>query len=287
MSPATSRHAPRPVVLCFGLATLCAMGFAAAYVLNLSTPLLGTILGVSLALIALALGIWSHLLDAEEPEYVEERSIGPTPSAQFDHFTEALTESVVPRSGFLWGMFGVSVATLGAAVLFPLRSLLPPMSEVPDQVLSENPWSKGRRLMTDQLQPITPDDLEEGGVLTVFPEGSDIRQDVGATLLVRVSPDQLELPADRSNWAVDGVVAYSKLCTHAGCPVGLYADEPAQLLCPCHHSVFNVLDGARPVQGPASHPLPQLPLALDSDGFLVADGGFSGPVGAAWWGYEE
>jgi ubiquinol-cytochrome c reductase iron-sulfur subunit len=85
---------------------------------------------------------------------------------------------------------------------------------------------------------------------------------------------------------VDGVVAYSKLCTHAGCPVGLYADKPAQLLCPCHHSVFNVLDGARPMQGPASHPLPQLPLALDSDGFLVAAGGFSGPVGAAWWGYQ-
>jgi len=275
------------IVACFALATLGALAFALCYGFDLGSEALGASIGGAFAFVGLGLAVWSQMIDDREPEYVEERAIGPTPSAQFDHFTEALTESVVPRAGFLWGMFGVSVATLGAAVLFPLRSLLPPMSEVPDKVLSENPWSKGRRLMTDQLQPITPDDLEDGSVLTVFPEGSDTRQDVGATLLIRVSPDQLELPADRSNWAVDGVVAYSKLCTHAGCPVGLYADEPAQLLCPCHHSVFNVLDGARPVQGPASHPLPQLPLALDTDGFLIADGGFSGPVGAAWWGYEE
>jgi ubiquinol-cytochrome c reductase iron-sulfur subunit len=278
--------APRPVVACFGLATLCAMGFAAAYVLDLSTPVLGAVLGGSLALIALALALWSHRIDAVEPDYVEERAIGPTSPDQFEHFRQALTETPVPRSGFLWGMFGMSVATLGAAVLFPLRSLLPSMAEVPDDVLSESAWSKGRRLMTDELQPVKPDDLEVGSVLTVFPQDSDTRQDVSATLLIRVSPDELQLPADRSNWAVDGVVAYSKLCTHAGCPVGLYADQSAQLLCPCHHSVFNVLDGAEPMQGPASHPLPQLPLALDDDGFLVANGPFSGPVGAAWWGYR-
>ena len=282
----SSGPAPRPVVLCFGLATLCAMGFAAAYVLDLSTPVLGAVLGGSLALIALALALWSHGIDTEEPDYVEERAVGPTSSEQFEHFRRALTESPVPRAGFLWGMFGLSVTTLGAALLFPLRSLLPSMSEVPDEVLSESAFSKGRRLMTDALQPVKPDDLDIGGVLTVFPENSDTRQDVGATLLIRVSPDQLRLPADRTNWAVDGVVAYSKLCTHAGCPVGLYADQPAQLLCPCHHSVFSVLDGAQPMQGPASHPLPQLPLALDADGNLVANGPFSGPVGAAWWGYE-
>jgi ubiquinol-cytochrome c reductase iron-sulfur subunit len=253
---------------------------------DLSTPVLGAVLGGSLALIALALALWSHRLETEEPDYVEERSVGPTPPDEFEHFRKALTESPVPRSRFLWGLFGTSVGTLGAAVLFPLRSLLPPMDVVPDKVLSESPWRKGRRLMTDELLPLKPDDLEVGGVVTVFPEGTDIRQDVGATLVIRVPPDQLELPADRSNWSVDGVVAYSKLCTHAGCPVGLYADQQAQLLCPCHHSVFNVLDGAQPMQGPASHPLPQLPLALDSDGNLVADGDFSGPVGAAWWGYR-
>jgi ubiquinol-cytochrome c reductase iron-sulfur subunit len=279
--------APKGVVVAFLAATVCAMGFAAAYVVNLSTPVLGAVLGVSLALIGLALALWSKRLEAEEPEYVEERAIGPSPREQFEHFEQALTESPVPRSRFLWGMFATSVMTLGAAVAFPLRSLLPDMGEVPDDVLSTSPWTKGRRLMTSELAPIKPDDLEIGSVLTVFPENYDTRQDVAATLLLRVDPTRLQLPPSRSTWAVDGVLAYSKLCTHAGCPVGLFADEPAQLLCPCHHSVFNVLDGAQPMQGPASHPLPQLPLALDAAGYLIADGPFSGPVGAAWWGYRE
>jgi ubiquinol-cytochrome c reductase iron-sulfur subunit len=278
--------APRSVVVCFALATIAAMGFAAAYVLDLGTPVLGAVLGGALALIALALGAWSKVLEAEQPDFVEERAVGPTPPEQFEHFEKALSGSPVPRSRFLWGMFGTSVLTVGAALLFPLRSLLPSLSVVPDDVLSESPWAKGRRLMTEDLAPVRPDDLEVGEVVTVFPEGSSTRQAFAATLLIRVSSDDLALPPGRDNWAVDGVVAYSKLCTHAGCPVGLYADEPAQLLCPCHHSVFNVLDGARPVQGPASHPLPQLPLAVDQDGMLIADGPFSGPVGAAWWGYE-
>ena len=280
-------NAPRGVTACFGLATLAAIGFAVSYAMGWSTPVLGAALGAALALIALGLGLWSGSLSAAEPDYVEERAVGPTPRDEFAHFSQALAESPVPRSRFLWGMFGAAVATLGAAALFPLRSLLPAMGEVPDQVLSQSPWTRGRRLVTEELRPLKPEDLEVGEVATVFPEGYDTRQDVAATLLVRVPAEQLRLPPGRSNWSVDGVVAYSKLCTHAGCPVGLYADAPAQLLCPCHHSVFNALDGAQPVQGPASHPLPQLPLTVDSEGYLTADGGFSGPVGAAWWGYEE
>ena len=282
----SSPSTPRAVVACFTLATVAAMGFAAAYVLDLSTPVLGAVLGGALALIALALGLWSGRLAAEEPDYVEERAVGPTPPEQFEHFEQALHESPIPRSRFLWGMFATSVVTVGAAMAFPLRSLLPSMSQVPDEVLAAGPWSRGRRLMTEEQMPLKPEDLEVGEFATVFPMGYDTREDVGATLLIKVPPEDLRLPPDRSNWSVDGLVAYSKLCTHAGCPVGLYSQTQQQLLCPCHHSVFNVLDGAQTVQGPASHPLPQLPLALDPEGYLMADGGFSGPVGAAWWGYE-
>lgn len=278
--------APRAVVVCFGLGTILAIGFAAAYVLDLSTPALGAVLGSALALIALGLALWSRRLDAEQPDYVEERAVGPTPPEQFEHFAQALHDSPLPRSRFLWGMFGTSVLTLGAAAAFPLRSLLPSMREVPDDVLATSPWSKGRRLMTEEGMPLKPGDLEVGEVATVFPMGYDTRQDIAATLLIKVTPEELRLPPDRSNWSIDGLVAYSKLCTHAGCPVGLYSQTQQQLLCPCHHSVFNVLDGAKTVQGPASHALPQLPLAVDPEGYLMADGGFSGPVGAAWWGYE-
>jgi ubiquinol-cytochrome c reductase iron-sulfur subunit len=87
----------------------------------------------------------------------------------------------------------------------------------------------------------------------------------------------------RENWAIDGVVAYSKLCTHTGCPVGLYQAEAGLLLCPCHQSTFDVLDGARPVFGPAARALPQLPLGRNDRGELVALGDFSSPVGAEFW----
>ncbi len=84
-------------------------------------------------------------------------------------------------------------------------------------------------------------------------------------------------------WVVDGIVAYSKLCTHVGCPVGLYQAQEALLLCPCHQSTFDVLAGAEPIFGPAARPLPQLPLAVDDEGYLVATGDFEAPVGPGFW----
>jgi ubiquinol-cytochrome c reductase iron-sulfur subunit len=85
------------------------------------------------------------------------------------------------------------------------------------------------------------------------------------------------------SWTVDGIIAYSKLCTHAGCPVGLYVQQLGELLCPCHQSVFDILAGATPVAGPAARPLPQLPIAVGADGTLVARGDFSAPVGPGYW----
>jgi ubiquinol-cytochrome c reductase iron-sulfur subunit len=103
-------------------------------------------------------------------------------------------------------------------------------------------------------------------------------------LLIRIRPDQEITPVPgREGWTVEGVVAYSKLCTHVGCPVGLYQPQIAQLLCPCHQSTFDVLDGARPIFGPAARPLPQLPLGLDGRGHLIATGDFSDPVGPGFW----
>ncbi|MGH7735831.1 MAG: ubiquinol-cytochrome c reductase iron-sulfur subunit, partial [Gemmatimonadales bacterium] len=80
-----------------------------------------------------------------------------------------------------------------------------------------------------------------------------------------------------------GYVAYSKLCTHAGCPVGLYQDNTQQLVCPCHQSMFDVLKGAQQTFGPAPRPLPQLPLMVDAEGFLRAQRGYHEPVGPGFW----
>jgi ubiquinol-cytochrome c reductase iron-sulfur subunit len=275
------------VVVSFALATLAGMGFAAGYVLGLGNVWYGGLLGAALMFLAIGLGLWSKLIDQSSPEYVEERDIGPTPAREFESFMDALTAQPVPRSRVLWSMLGVAAGTVGLAALFPVRSLFPQMRIDPQRALESRVYRRGQAIVTEDGTGVKPDDLDLGGVLTVFPEGWNLKEAAGATLLIRVDPARLRLPPDRANWTVDGVVAYSKLCTHAGCPVGLYADESHQLLCPCHHSIFDVLDGAKPVEGPASHPLPMLPLGTDADGFLIARGGFDMPVGAAWWGWPD
>jgi ubiquinol-cytochrome c reductase iron-sulfur subunit len=100
---------------------------------------------------------------------------------------------------------------------------------------------------------------------------------------VKVDPGELQLPPGRESWAPQGNICYSKICTHAGCPVGLFVQALHQLQCPCHQSAFDVLNGARVVFGPAPRPLPQLPITADAEGFLVAQGDFSAPVGPGWW----
>lgn len=276
---------PLVVIVCFALATLCAVLFAVSYGLDLGTPALGGSIGAAFAFLALGLALWAGLNDRAEPEYVEERAVGPTPRAEFEHFTDALMEQPVPRAKVLWSMLGLAFGTIGVATLFPLRSLLPSPGANPDALLSTTAWRRGKRLVDEKGLFVRADDIEVGNVLTAFPENYNRRMAEAATLVIRVDPGELQLPPARRDWAVDGIVAYSKLCTHAGCPVGLYADRSNQLLCPCHHSIFDVLRGAEPVEGPAPHALPQLPLAVDGEGFLTARGDFSGPVGAAWWRY--
>lgn len=279
-------RAPRSVVVAFLLAALGAAGFATSYVLGLGTPALGGCIGGAFAFLAVGLSRWASLISAAEADYVEERAVGPTPEPEYDAFKQALTEQPVPRSWVLWGALGTAVASIGGAALFPLRSMLPAAGFSPDDALQHTEWGDGVRVVTEEGDPVRPDDLEPGGIVTVFPEGLDPRGYVDtATVLIRLDPADVRLPDDRSHWVVDGVIGYSKLCTHAGCPVGLYSDTAHQLMCPCHHSVFDVLDGAKPVEGPAPHPLPQLPLGTDADGYLIARGDFSGPVGPAWGNY--
>jgi len=275
---------PMAVVLAFVVAMLCAAGFATSYTLGLGNEAYGATLGGALAALSLGLGIWSSKVDKAQPDYVEERAVGPSPPETFDAFQKALTDQPVPRQRVLWGMLTVALGSVGGAALFPLRSLFPAESGSPDAILSHTPWAKGRALVTEEGKKIKPSDLSFDSVLNAFPEGLDPDKNVDtSTLLLRVQPDELRLPPERLAWVVDGVVAYSKICTHAGCPVGLYSDSYRQLLCPCHHSIFDVLTGAQPISGPAVRPLPQLPLEVDAEGYLVAGGDFSGPVGPSFW----
>jgi ubiquinol-cytochrome c reductase iron-sulfur subunit len=137
-------------------------------------------------------------------------------------------------------------------------------------------------VVDEEGRPLRPEDVELESVTTVYPEGEVGSADSQA-VLVKVAPELLALSGRGRDWVPEGCVAYSKICTHAGCPVGLYRAEAHELLCPCHQSTFDVLRGATPVFGPAARALPQLPLELDENGYLVAGGDFPEPVGPSFW----
>jgi ubiquinol-cytochrome c reductase iron-sulfur subunit len=143
-------------------------------------------------------------------------------------------------------------------------------------------------------RPLLVDDVEPGTFLTAFPEHADPEQLGAPLVVVRLDPAELRLPPDRAGWAPDGVVAYSKICTHAGCAIALYRSplyEPTSarpaLICPCHYSTFDPAEAGKVLYGPAGRPLPQLPLVVGAKGELRAAGGFSDRVGPSWWGVRS
>jgi len=128
-------------------------------------------------------------------------------------------------------------------------------------------WRAGIRLVDENNRPIGREQLSDGGIETVFPAGNvDLPQ--APAVLIR----------DGANY-----LAFSKVCTHAGCPVALYRHASRQLICPCHQSIFDVEHGAKNVSGPAPRPLPALPLGFDAEGYLIARGDFDAPVGPDDW----
>ena len=241
--------------------------------------------GVLLAVISggIGLGIVTWAKHAMPHDVVtEERESVASSEEDVDAFTADLEAGAerIGRRRLLLGSAAAAVAAFGAALLFPIRSLGPR----PGKDLKHTPYAGGgKRVVTADGAPVKVVDLPEDGVITVWPEGNTDAADA-PTLLIRTRRDQQLRPRrGRETWTVDGIVAYSKLCTHVGCPVGLYQATEALLLCPCHQSTFDVLDGARPIFGPATRSLPQLPLSVNDDGELIATGDFDSPVGPGYW----
>jgi ubiquinol-cytochrome c reductase iron-sulfur subunit len=269
----------RRIAVVLVAATLAALGLTGVYVNGGQPQWEGALLGVSLGGVGLAVILWArHLFPDEEVE--AERPALPSRPEDLDAFLTGFEagERSFARRRFLSRLLAASLGALGLAALFPIRSLGPS----PGRELFRTAWRRGSRLVTEDGRLVRPGDLEVGGVLTVFPQGRPDAED-SATVLIRVEPELLDLPPERAGWAPDGHVAYSKICTHVACPVGLYQETEHRLLCPCHQSTFEVLRAARPVFGPATRPLPQLPLAVDDAGYLVAQGDYPEPVGPGFW----
>ena len=237
----------------------------------------GTLLGVAFASLGWGLIVWANKL-LHQGTFAEARHpLGASASAREEVAESFDRDDVLERRALLWRGLALAAGALGFAALFPLRSLGPRPSG-----LTRTPWRDGTRAVTADGKPVHVDNVPEGSLVTVFPEGHLDSAD-GQAVLVRVPPGLLKVRKGRETWSPRGLIAYSKVCTHAGCPVGLYQAQIQQLLCPCHQSAFDVLDGAKPVFGPAAAPLPQLPLRVDADGTVRAAGDFPDPVGPGFW----
>jgi ubiquinol-cytochrome c reductase iron-sulfur subunit len=312
-APRHANNAERIAAALFVLAFLAGCGFIAAYIaleVGIATlpkgadPVVAALrsnmaLGTSLTVALLALGagsiIWvRHLTpDIEIAEERHDLNSAPADRAAFKKdFAEGAAISQITRRPLLRRTMLLATAPLALAPLVLLRDLGP----LPQTDLRNTVWKKGLRAVTlGGLNPLRPADISTpGSMITVIPEGyqeDDNALAKAGVILIKFGPDEMSFP-DRydggtlvatMNWTVDNIVAYSKICTHVGCPVALYEQTTHHILCPCHQSTFDAANGAWVIFGPAPRPLPQLPLMIDADGYLAAASDFTQPVGPSFW----
>ena len=261
-------------------------------------------LGIALALLAIGIAAihWSKAVMPDK-EHVEDRHAtrgrDETRAAAIEVFEVANEESGFGRRTMVRNsLIAALVASVAPAVvlfrgLAPFNTPTNPIAGDPVALLSHTMWEPGMRLAHDPTgEPIRAADVTIGSAVHVIPqplaglthEDGYLEEKAKAiVLLMRLQPEDLIEPADRADWSYDGIVAYSKVCTHVGCPVALYEQLTHHLLCPCHQSQFDVTDQAKVIFGPAARPLPQLPITVDADGYLVARSDFTEPVGPSFW----
>ncbi len=268
------------VALSFVLSVLATLALGVTFVLGGQPQVEGVLLFVILGGIGMGMVAWGKYLVPQGP-YVQERETLKSELLERQAFLESLErgQRQLGRRPFLTKLMGGAIGLFGLVNLFPfLRSLGPQ----PKKALYSTAWTKGSLVVSPSGTPVTVDTLEIGGALTVFPS-NDVGGAMSQTMLIRVADSDWTTKPGRETWGPNGYLAYSKVCTHAGCPVGLYQELTQQLLCPCHQSLFDVLSGANPVFGPAPRPLPQLPIYFDSSGQLRAQAPYDQPVGPGFW----
>jgi ubiquinol-cytochrome c reductase iron-sulfur subunit len=257
---------------------------------RVSTLLLG--LGMTLGLFGIGFGAvhWAKTL-MPDAEVAEDRHI-TRGSEEVRARAIEIIKLADSESGFSRRKL-IRRSLYGALAFFPLPAIMlfGDLGPNPADTLRHTMWKAGTRLTKDPTgTPIKASDVTVGSVFHVIPEGlSDLSEHKleekakAAVLLVRLNPEDLNEAEERKSWSYDGIVAYSKICTHVGCPVALYEQHTHHLLCPCHQSTFDVTEACKVIFGPASRPLPQLPIAVDSEGYLIAQSDFTEPVGPSFW----
>ena len=304
IDPKAARRREVEVATLFGISTLGTVLFIVGYFTvklegvsgdemleraRLSTLLLGVGLGVALFAIGAGAIHWAKTLMPDD-EVVNERK--PLRSSEEDRaaavasMKEGAGGAGLGRRKLIRNSLLGALAPLGLLAIIPLRDLGP----LPGAKLTGTAWGPGKRLVTDPIgDPIKAADIPIGGVIHVLPAGVEEMEEVlnekakATAIVMRLEPDELKQDPARADWSYNGIVAYSKVCTHVGCPVGLYEQQTHHLLCPCHQSQFDITHEARVIFGPAKRALPQLPITIDSEGYLIARSDFTEPVGPSFW----
>ncbi|HJR37012.1 MAG TPA: Rieske 2Fe-2S domain-containing protein [Nocardioidaceae bacterium] len=306
------KRAERQVVTMFGLAGLCSLLFCVAFFaleigentdtfagMGAQNLALGLSLGLALLLIGVGAIQWARKLMSDH-EIIEARH-GASSSTEDRQtavaaFNQGVSDSGIARRPLIRNSLIGAVALLGLPAIVALRDLGP----LPGTALERTVWRKGMRIVNDVAgTPIRPREIEIGQLVNAEPavffenneEGEPVFEGVelqaakakAAVILVRMQPEEITPPAGRENWGVEGILCYSKICTHVGCPISLYEQQTHHVLCPCHQSTFDLADGGEVIFGPAARPLPQLPISVDGEGYLIATSDFTEPVGPSFW----
>ena len=259
--------------------------------LRLQNLLLG--LGIALGMFGIGIGIvhWARTLMPDH-ELVESRHAVRSEEQRAE--AQSIMGTIYDESGIKRRPL-MRNTLIGAALLAPLPfvGLLRDLGPTNVDILKFSLWDEGVRLVRDPAgSPIKASDVTLGSTFHVVPENlSEIGHNEGylnekakaVVLLIRMDPEEVNLDPERADWSVDGIFAYSKVCTHVGCPVALYEQHTHHLLCPCHQSTFDAANYCEIIFGPASRPLPQLPITVDDEGYLVARSDFREPVGPTYW----
>src|ERR1700722_286664 len=302
--PVDAKRAERIVAACFIIAMLAGLGFIAAYLIFQvhtitrvlhSNLALGTTMGLMFLFLGIGATIWVRRI-MPHVEVTEMRHPLRSDEADRHAFAETFREGAdssqfVKRPVLRRTLIAATVPMAVAPIL-----LLRDMGPLPGTSLDHTVWRKGLRLLNYGANaPIRPGDFSSpGGMITVVPDGyqDDFDQLAkAACIIIKFAPGQVVYTQANhpvggftvENWTVDNIVCYSKICTHVGCPAALYEQTTHHILCPCHQSTFDAARGAKVTFGPASRPLPQLPMTVDAEGFLVARSDFTEPVGPSFW----
>ncbi|MEV3853512.1 Rieske 2Fe-2S domain-containing protein [Streptomyces sp. NPDC050095] len=299
-----AKRSERVVAMLFTISMLATVGFIASYVtLDVDKSIyvfplghisalnfaLGMTLGVALFCIGAGAVHWARTLMSDVEVTQERHPIEAEPEVKakvLADFADGARESQFGRRKLIRNTM------FGALALVPLSGvvLLRDLGPLPGTKLRHTAWKKGLKLVNmNTNEPLRASDIAVGSLTFAKPEGLEEHDEdfqtvmaKAALMLVRIQPDNIK-DKKELEWSHEGVVAYSKICTHVGCPISLYEQQTHHVLCPCHQSTFDLSDGARVIFGPAGHALPQLHIDVDDEGFLVAQGDFAEPVGPAFW----